>query len=113
MAHGADDPAQAEVIRWHISNSGAWTLRSKAGNVTARVVINAAGNFGDLVETIARPSPFSITPRKGQFVVFDKPASQLVNAIILPVPTERTKGVVLFRTAFGNLAIGPDGRGCR
>ena len=31
----------------------------------------------------------------------------LATAIILPVPTERTKGVVLFRTIFGNLAIGP------
>ena len=30
-----------------------------------------------------------------------------MRAIILPVPTVRTKGVVLFRTAFGNLAIGP------
>jgi len=48
-----------------------------------------------------------ITPRKGQFVVFDKPASRLVRSIILPVPSERTKGVVLFRTAFGNLAVGP------
>jgi glycerol-3-phosphate dehydrogenase len=54
-----------------------------------------------------RPSPFRIKPRKGQFVVFDKPAAALVKAIVLPVPTERTKGVVLFGTAFGNLAIGP------
>ncbi|MBI3673064.1 MAG: FAD-dependent oxidoreductase [Rhizobiales bacterium] len=51
--------------------------------------------------------PFAIKPRRGQFVVFDKPAAKLVNAIILPVPSEYTKGVVLFRTIFGNLAIGP------
>ncbi len=50
---------------------------------------------------------FKIKPRKGQFVVFDKPAAKLLRAILLPVPTERTKGVVLFRTIFGNLAIGP------
>ena len=30
-----------------------------------------------------------------------------MHAIILAVPASRTKGVVLFRTAFGNLAIGP------
>jgi glycerol-3-phosphate dehydrogenase len=40
-------------------------------------------------------------------VVFDKPAHKLLRAIVLPVPTARTKGVVLFRTAFGNLAVGP------
>jgi glycerol-3-phosphate dehydrogenase len=106
LAHGAVILRNAEVTGGAFSN-GAWTLASKAGPVTARIVVNAAGNFGDLVEAIARPSPFTITPRRGQFVVFDKEASQLVDSIILPVPTERTKGVVLFRTAFGNLAIGP------
>ena len=106
LAHGAVILRNAEVTGGEYSH-GEWQLASKAGPVSARVVINAAGNFGDLVEAIARPSPFTITPRRGQFVVFDKPAAKLVNAIILPVPTERTKGVVLFRTAFGNLAIGP------
>ena len=106
LAHGAAILCDAEVTGGRFDHS-VWTIHGKKGPVRARIVINAAGNFGDLVETIARPSPFAITPRRGQFVVFDKPASRLINAIILPVPTERTKGVVLFRTAFGNLAIGP------
>jgi len=106
LAHGAVILRNAEVTGGDFAN-GVWTLASTAGPVAARIVVNAAGNFGDLVEAIARPSPFTITPRRGQFVVFDKQASRLVDAIILPVPTERTKGVVLFRTAFGNLAIGP------
>lgn len=106
IAHGAVILRSAEVTGGDFAG-GAWRLASTAGPATARIVINAAGNFGDLVEAIARPAPFIIPPRRGQFVVFDKPAAKLVNAIILPVPTERTKGVVLFRTAFGNLAIGP------
>jgi glycerol-3-phosphate dehydrogenase len=56
---------------------------------------------------LAHDPKFKIKPRKGQFVVFDKPAAKLLRAILLPVPTARTKGVVLFRTIFGNLAIGP------
>lgn len=84
-----------------------WMLRTSLGDISAEVVINAAGNYGDLVEAMNRTSPFTIKPRKGQFVVFDKPASRLVHAIILPVPTERTKGVVVCRTAFGNLLVGP------
>lgn len=106
IAHGAEIRCAAEVAGGTFSG-GSWRLQTRRGEVPASVVINAAGNFGDLVEAIARPSPFTITPRRGQFVVFDKPASKLARAIILPVPTERTKGVVLFRTAFGNLAIGP------
>ncbi|MBI1776681.1 MAG: NAD(P)/FAD-dependent oxidoreductase [Proteobacteria bacterium] len=84
-----------------------WRLETTGGPITARVVVNAAGLHGDLVEAIARPSPFVIRPRKGQFLVYDKPASRLINRIILPVPTERTKGIVLVRTAYGNLLVGP------
>ncbi len=106
IAHGAVIMRNAEVMGAEFAN-GEWKIASKAGEVVASLVINAAGLFGDLVEAIARPSPFTIKPRKGQFVVFDKPAAKRARAIILPVPTERTKGVVLFPTIFGNLAIGP------
>src|SRR3546814_18535369 len=44
---------------------------------------------------------------KGQFVVFDKVAARLVGSIILPVPTDHTKGIVLCRTAYGNVLVGP------
>ncbi|MFO1033556.1 MAG: NAD(P)/FAD-dependent oxidoreductase [Hyphomicrobiales bacterium] len=88
-------------------SKGLWQLRAGDRAFAAETVINAAGLYGDRVEQFVRTPPFSIKPRKGQFVVFDKPAARLVRSIILPVPTERTKGVVLFRTIFGNLAIGP------
>jgi glycerol-3-phosphate dehydrogenase len=50
---------------------------------------------------------FTIRPVKGQFLVFDKAAARLVGSIILPVPTERTKGIMLAPTIFGNVLIGP------
>lgn len=85
-----------------------WHLRGPAGDIAARGVINCAGLYGDRLETaLLGETDFNITPRKGQFVVFDKAARDLVRAIILPVPTERTKGIVVFRTVFGNLAVGP------
>lgn len=102
LAHGAVIIRKAEVSKADFGNDE-WLLNG----IAARIVINAAGLFGDYVEAIVRPTPFTIKPRKGQFVVFDKPASKLLRSIILPVPNERTKGVVLFRTIFGNLAIGP------
>ena len=52
-------------------------------------------------------SSFEIRPRKGQFVVFDKSARGLINSILLPVPTEITKGIVVCPTIFGNLLVGP------
>ena len=106
IAHGAGIMRDAEVTKATFID-GAWQLATKQGPVEARIVINAAGLFGDYVEALAREPEFEIKPRKGQFVVFDKPAAKLLRAIVLPVPTTRTKGVVLFRTIFGNLAIGP------
>ncbi|MCB9946026.1 MAG: NAD(P)/FAD-dependent oxidoreductase [Geminicoccaceae bacterium] len=85
-----------------------WTLTTDNGPVVARFVVNAAGLFGDIVERrLTGTSEFVIRPRKGQFVIFDKSAASLATHILLPVPTEITKGVVVCRTAFGNLLVGP------
>jgi len=85
-----------------------WRLDTTAGPIAARAVVNAAGLFGDRLErALLGASEFTIHPRKGQFVVFDKAAAALLTTTILPVPSERTKGVVLVRTAFGNLLVGP------
>ncbi len=106
LAHGATILRNTEVTAAKHDTKG-WTLTHTGGEVSAHVVVNAAGLYGDKIEALARPSSFTIAPRKGQFVVFDKPAAKFARSIILPVPNERTKGVVLFRTIFGNLAIGP------
>jgi glycerol-3-phosphate dehydrogenase len=85
-----------------------WRLDTDRGGLRARHVINCAGLFGDLLDqALLGAARFRITPRKGQFVVFDKAACGLVSSIILPVPSPTTKGVVLFNTVFGNLAVGP------
>ncbi|HEX2581285.1 MAG TPA: FAD-dependent oxidoreductase [Dongiaceae bacterium] len=84
-----------------------WRLHTNRGPYEADWVINAAGLYGDIVEAIAREAPFRIHPRKGQFVVFDKPAARLLTHIALPVPGEKTKGVVVAPTIFGNLLVGP------
>lgn len=85
-----------------------WHLDTGAGRVSARSVVNCAGLFGDHVEAmLIGAAQFEIRPRKGQFVVFDKAAARHLRTILLPVPTTRTKGVVLTRTVFGNLLVGP------
>lgn len=85
-----------------------WTLTTPHGDIHAQYVINAAGLYGDrLDQMLLGQSSFTIRPRKGQFVVFDKMASRLTQHILLPVPTETTKGIVVCRTSWGNLLVGP------
>lgn len=85
-----------------------WTIRTANGNVTGATVINCAGLYGDALDSmLINQCDFEIRPRKGQFIVYDKAASRLLSSIILPVPNEITKGVVVCRTIFGNILVGP------
>ncbi|MDR6289076.1 glycerol-3-phosphate dehydrogenase [Inquilinus ginsengisoli] len=107
VAQGGRMVFDAEVTAGAFDGEG-WTLDTAQGRFQAAAVVNCAGLFGDVVDQrlLGRAS-FEIRPRKGQFAVFDKAASALLTAIILPVPTERSKGVVLCRTIFGNVLVGP------
>lgn len=84
-----------------------WRLNTSQGLVRTQLVINCAGNHGDLIDGLWRKPDYEIKPRKGQFLVYDKAAAAEINAIILPVPTPTTKGVLLCRTIFGNIILGP------
>ncbi len=86
----------------------AWRLETSLGGVQARLVVNAAGLYGDIVdERLTARRDFQIRPRKGQFIVYDKPAAKLASHILLPVPGKTTKGIVVCRTVYGNLLVGP------
>jgi glycerol-3-phosphate dehydrogenase len=107
LDHGAQVLRRTEVTGGAFDGQ-TWRLETTGGPVGARHVVNAAGLQGDRVEaTLLGDASFEIRPRKGQFVVYDKPAARLLRTIVLPVPNERTKGVVLTQTVFGNLLVGP------
>ncbi|MFD1796229.1 NAD(P)/FAD-dependent oxidoreductase [Paracoccus aurantiacus] len=107
IAHGAELRCRAELTGAE-RHADHWSLATTAGPIEAGLVVNAAGLWGDHVDKILTGNArFDIRPRKGQFVVFDKPAASLARHILLPVPTKTTKGVVVCRTVFGNLLVGP------
>ncbi len=89
-------------------NGGIWQLETSCGTMTCRLAINCAGLYGDQVsQHLTGKSRYQIKPRKGQFVVLDKAATKQVKTILLPIPNERTKGVVVCPTIFGNVLVGP------
>jgi glycerol-3-phosphate dehydrogenase len=86
--------------------SGRLVLALASGDrVSCDVVVNCAGLHADEVARLAGDESFSIYPRKGEFFVFEAP--EPLPRILLPVPTERTKGVLVFPTVDGMVAAGP------
>jgi len=83
------------------------TIRTSAGPVTARWVINAAGLGSDWLDGLFGHHRFTVTPRRGELIVYDKLARPLVDKIVLPVPTARGKGVLVSPTIYGNVMLGP------
>jgi glycerol-3-phosphate dehydrogenase len=107
LKNGASLARNCEVLKGDFDGSE-WTLETARGKVRSRQLINCCGLYGDrLNQELIGESSFEIRPRKGQFVVFDKSARTLVRSILLPVPTEVTKGIVVCPTIFGNLLVGP------
>lgn len=72
-----------------------------------RFVVNAAGLHGDEMHRSIGLDGFTIRPRRGELIVFDKLARPLLNRTVLPVPTSKTKGVLVAPTVFGNVMLGP------
>ncbi len=61
IANGAVVARNREVTGGALEG-GLWCLETSRGPVTAEVVVNCAGLFGDLVESIVREPPFRIAP---------------------------------------------------
>jgi glycerol-3-phosphate dehydrogenase len=68
------------------------------------LTVNCAGLYADEVARLYGDDSFEIYPRKGEFFVFDGIA---LDRILLPTPTRRTKGVLVFPTLDGKVVAGP------
>ena len=86
---------------------GITTVHTSRGDITARWVINAAGLGADCIDQEFGYHRFTVTPRRGELLVFDKLARPLAPKIVLPVPSSRGKGVLISPTIYGNVMLGP------
>lgn len=73
----------------------------------ADIVVNAAGLYADEIARMAGISDYTIHPRRGQYILFDKSAEPKPDKIIHTAPTPKTKGVYVLKTLEDTLLIGP------
>lgn len=72
-----------------------------------KCVVNAAGLYGDEIHNMVCDKKIRLTPRKGDYCLFDKEVGSLVNLTIFQLPTKLGKGVLVAPTAHGNMLVGP------
>jgi glycerol-3-phosphate dehydrogenase len=81
---------------------------SDAGEgVSARFVVNAAGVYADRINALAGGRPFTIRPRKGEYMMLDRNAGGTVGTVVFQTPCRFGKGVLVSPTVDGNVYAGP------
>ncbi len=75
--------------------------------VQARFVVNAAGLYADDINALAGGEPFTIAPRKGEYMMLDREVGATVGSVIFQTPSRMGKGVLVAPTVHGNLYAGP------
>jgi glycerol-3-phosphate dehydrogenase len=106
-AMGAGVELNAEVVRIDRHDDHLELTLKDGRSFSAEYVINCAGLHADDVARLIGDTSFEIYPRKGEFFVFELPEEQRLERILLPVPTKRTKGVLVFPTLDGRVVAGP------
>lgn len=86
---------------------GVYAISSPNETVEARYVINAAGVYSDAIADMAGCGGFTVTPRKGEYLLLDRECGGVVDHTVFKVPTKMGKGILVSPTADGNLLLGP------
>lgn len=109
VQNGAEVLRNVECLGFIKENEAICGVETNEGVIKTKYVINAAGIYSDVIAKLAGDDSFSISPRKGEYILFDKAVSgQLVNGIVFPTPTKKSKGILICTTTHGNVFIGPN-----
>jgi len=87
---------------------GGYKVYSESGEtVEAALVINCAGVYSDEIARMVGDESFSITARRGEYMLLDKECGSHVAHTVFRCPTKMGKGILVTPTVDGNLLLGP------
>lgn len=92
-----------------------WKVQAGKEEYSARFIVNAAGHGSNAIGLDAGFNESRINRVKGQYLIMKRNSGPEVNTILFQVPGEgeakKGKGILVTRTVYGNLMIGPDAVG--
>lgn len=106
MDNGAVLKTGFEVISI-TENGNGYRVSSKTEAVDTACVINAAGAYADKIAELAGCCDFTISARKGEYLLLDRECGDTVSHTVFRVPTKMGKGILVSPTVDGNLLVGP------
>jgi glycerol-3-phosphate dehydrogenase len=86
---------------------GGYKVITDKGEFETRAVFNCAGVYVDDISEMVAEKRFTITPRKGEYMLMDKDTGGVVSHTIFQLPTKMGKGILVTPTVHGNLLVGP------
>ena len=107
---GAEVKTSAGVVGFDISGNGV-VVRTRAGEFSARYVVNCAGLYSDRLARMAGDDPgMIVVPFRGEYYDLAGARQELVRGLIYPVPDPRYPflGVHFTRRIQGNVDAGPN-----
>ncbi len=107
LANDASVLLNRRVVQCQVGDDLTTLITTSGQQIRTRFTVNAAGLYGDELHRTLGLDGFTIRPRRGELIVFDKLSRPLLNRTVLPVPTSTTKGVLVAPTVFGNVMLGP------
>lgn len=87
---------------------GGFDLEASGERFFAQAVVNAAGLFADELNNMISANRFSITPRRGEYYLYDIEYTTTFGHTMFQVPGPFGKGVLITPTIHGNMLIGPN-----
>lgn len=105
-ANGCAFRFNTEVARIE-RRDGFFRLHTGGDCIDTRVVISAAGVYGDALHNQLCADKLTIVPRRGEYCLLDRTCGQLVQHTIFQLPSAMGKGVLVTPTIHGNLLVGP------
>ena len=107
MDNGAELMLDFEVSSIE-KNDGSYTVTAADGrSVNTKYIINSAGVYSDKIAAMTGDADFTITPRRGEYMLLDKECGSFTQRTIFHTPSKMGKGILVSPTVDGNLLLGP------